>query len=85
MPDEEIAVYAKNNNAFLVTKDIEFGSIIMYPEYSHYGLIVLRLPYYFTGVQITGIFGEFIKTININDLVGKRTIVELGKHRSRIL
>ena len=37
-PDEEIAKYAKSNNAMLVTKDIELGSLILYPEDSHYGL-----------------------------------------------
>ena len=38
--DFEIANHARKKNAILITKDIEFGSIILYPENAHYGSIV---------------------------------------------
>ena len=81
--DKEIAKYAKEKNAVLISKDIEFGSLILYPENCHYGLIILRVPYYFTGEQITNVLKEFFDSYNIEDLAGKKIILELGRYRVR--
>src|SRR3989344_3441657 len=81
--DKEIAKYAKEKNAVLISKDIEFGSLILYPENCHYGLIILRVPYHFTGEQITNVLKEFFDSYNIEDLAGKKIILELGRYRVR--
>ena|SRR3989338_7519223 len=82
-PDFDIANYAREQKAILVTKDIEFGSVILYPVDMHYGLLVLRLPNYFTGKQITQVLSEFFKSIYIEELVGSKVILELGRYRKR--
>lgn len=49
--DAEIARYAKEHQAILITKDLEFGSHLIYPKESHCGLIIVRLPFHFSTRQ----------------------------------
>jgi len=82
-PDKKIAEFAKKQKAILITKDLEFGSTLIYKINSHYGLIITRFPNYFNAEQITSNVINFIKSININELVGSIVILELGKYRIR--
>ena len=81
--DEEIAQYAKKQKAILITKDIEFGSLILYPNGSHYGLIVLRFPCNFTTDFIFKHLKIFLTNVEEKNLIGKMVIVEIGKYRMR--
>lgn len=83
--DKEIAVYAKKERAILITKDLEFGNLIIYPKNSHYGLIVLRLPYNFNVAQILKSLNDFFLNFDQNDLPGKIIVLELGKYRIRTI
>ena len=82
-PDREIIEYASRHKAILVTKDIEFGNLLLYPMGSHSGVIVLRLPFYFTAEQINGVLSEFLSSVEAKKLVDAVTIVELGRYRMR--
>ncbi len=81
--DKEIAAYAKKHNAILVTKDIEFGSLLLYPKGSHYGLLILRLPHYFTSKQIMETLEKFLTEIKPTILVNSITVLEIGRYRIR--
>ncbi|MBI5002713.1 DUF5615 family PIN-like protein [Candidatus Woesearchaeota archaeon] len=81
--DGEIAQYAKKQKAILVTKDIEFGSLLLYPKGTHYGLIILRFPCYFTTPLILKHLKIFLINGEEKDLMGKMAIVEIGKYRVR--
>lgn len=81
--DKEIAAYAKKQKSILITKDIEFGSIILYPTGAHYGLIILRLPSYFTTPLLLKHLKVFLKNVRQEDFVGKMFIVEIAKYRVR--
>ena len=83
--DKNIVQYAKRNNFILITRDLEFGSLLIYPKESHFGLIITRLPYYSTAKQITEHVRQFLKSINPEELEGSITILELGKYRIRRL
>lgn len=83
--DNKIAEYAKKNNAILVTRDLEFGNPIIYSSEAHYGVIIIRYPYYFTASQITANFKQFLKSINPDELKSSITILELNKYRIRKL
>jgi|SRR3989338_10262719 len=83
--DKKIAEYAKKQKAILVTRDLEFGSIIIYPENSHYGLIILKLPNHFTANKIIEGLEKFLKEINIEELVNTITVLEVGRYRIRKL
>ena len=83
--DEQIALYAKQNNAILITKDLELGSPLIYPVGSHYGLIIIRTPLHFTAKQITEMLKEFIESIDCHDLINSIVTLELGRYRIRKL
>ena len=84
-PDEEIVLYAKENNAILVTKDLGLGNVLIYPKSSHYGLIIIRTPLHFTAPQITELLKNFIDSINLQELINSIVILELGRYRIRKL
>lgn len=83
--DKEIATFANKQKAILITKDLEFGNLTIYEKGAHYGLLIIRLPYYFSAKQITQNTFQFIKSINTADLINAITILELGKYRTRKL
>ncbi|HLC71303.1 MAG TPA: DUF5615 family PIN-like protein [Candidatus Nanoarchaeia archaeon] len=81
--DQQIALYAKSQKLILITKDVEFGSLLLYPSGSHYGLVVLRLPDNFKKEQIFTALTNFLAPGK--NLAGFITIVEIGKYRVRKL
>ena len=83
--DMIIASYAEKHHAILVTKDLEFGSFHMYPKGTHYGLLIIRLPYTFTSRKIAETIDWFLSKIKPTILIGAMTILELGKYRTRRL
>ncbi len=83
--DKEIASYAKKQKAILVTKDLEFGSLIAYPPGTHYGLIILRLSSRAGTVEISRALKEFLISIKTQNLSGHMYVLELGHYRVRKL
>ncbi|MBI5066304.1 DUF5615 family PIN-like protein [Candidatus Woesearchaeota archaeon] len=81
--DKEISEYAKKNKAILVTKDLEFGNILIYPEKSHHGLLILRLPNYYKTAQLVKILVNFLENIKPKILESAITILEVGRYRIR--
>ena len=82
-PDEEILNFAIKQKAILVTRDLEFGNPYLYPKDSHYGLVIVRVPFYFTAQQINKTLKEFLSSIKVEDLQNAITVVEPGKIRIR--
>lgn len=83
--DNKIAEHAKKQKAILVTKDLEFGSLLIYPKNSHYGLIILRLPNNFTAEKIYLVLEKFLRNIRVEDLINSITVLEIGRYRIRKL
>ncbi len=81
--DKEIMNYAIKNKCILITKDLEFGNVNMFPTENQHGLIILRLPFYFTASQITNSLKDFFISIKLEDLEKSITIVKLGRYRIR--
>lgn len=81
--DKEIIEYASRRKAVLITKDLEFANIIFYPINSHCGVILLRLPSYFTTRQINNVLEEFLSSVDIKELINSVTIVEAKRYRIR--
>ena len=82
-PDETIAQYAQKNKSILVTKDLDFGNLMVYPIGSHYGVLILRLPHYFTKEQSAKMVDDFLDKNPSDILVGAITIIEAGRFRMR--
>lgn len=83
--DKEIASCAKKQKAILVTKDLEFGSLIAYPPGTHYGLIILRLSPSAGTAEISRALKEFLTSIKPQNLPGYMYVLELGHYRVREL
>ncbi|MFQ6063824.1 MAG: DUF5615 family PIN-like protein [Methanosarcinales archaeon] len=80
---QERLVWQEQLKAIIVTKDLEFANVLLYPLNSHSGVIVLRLPFYFTAKQINKVLREFLTSLDVKELENAVTIVELGRYRMR--
>ncbi len=83
--DNEIMNYAINNNCILITKDLDFSDKRIFLLKFLRGLIILRLPFYFTSSQINNSLRSFFDSVDINELEHKITIVKLGRFRMKRL
>ena len=81
--DIEIMDYVIKHDSILVTKDLEFANITMFPIESHHGVVVVRLPPFFKASQFVNGLRNFLSSINIKDLNKSIAIVKLGKYRIR--
>ncbi len=83
--DKEIMDYAIDNNFIFITKDLEFGNRRIFPSKFLRGLIILRLPFYFTASQINYSLKNFFTSIDIKELENNLTIIKLGRFRIKKL
>ncbi len=81
--DEVILKFAKEKKAILATRDLEFGNPYLYPKGSHCGVLIIRVPFYFTARQINETLREAISKIEIGQLKNSVTVIEPGKIRIR--
>jgi len=81
--DDEIFEYANKNHCIIVTRDKGFAQTLM--ENKGLGLILIRLPYYFTVDKINKVFDALLKEIDAKELIGAITVVELGRYRIKKL
>jgi predicted nuclease of predicted toxin-antitoxin system len=72
--DDKVFNFPVKNKVILVTRDLEFGNPYLYPRNSHYGLIIVRVPFYFTAKQINKILKEFLSSIETKNL--ERAIID---------
>ncbi|MBI2542778.1 MAG: DUF5615 family PIN-like protein [Candidatus Aenigmarchaeota archaeon] len=83
--DKEIMNFAIKNKSILVTKDMGFANILMFPLESHYGIIVLRLPSYFKAHQFVNLLRDFLRSIDAKGLEKAIAIVKIGRYRIKRL
>ena len=81
--DKEIIDYALENNRIIITRDMDFGEILRYPN--HPGAIILRLPSEFTSQQLNKVLKDFLGSVEQKILKGAIIIVELSRYRRRSL
>lgn len=81
--DEEVFDYANKNECIIVTRDLGFAGDFMMKK--GFGLLLIRLPYYFAANKIKKVFNEFLKEIDVNELVNSITVLELGRYRIKKL
>ncbi len=79
--DTKIMEYAIRTKSILVTKDLEFGNARLFPK--HFGIVILRLPYFYKASQITNSLKDFFNLISIKDLENSITVIKLGRYRIR--
>ena len=81
--DEEIYDYAQKKDYIIVTRDLGFAETFL--KKKGLGLILMRLPYYFTVDKINRIFDEFLKEANVKEMANSIIVIELGRYRTKKL
>ncbi len=79
--DDEIFKYAQKNGYVVVTRDLRFAEIFLKNKVG--GLILTRLPYYFTVDKINKVFNDFLKEANVKEFADCIVVVELGRYRTK--
>ena len=79
--DDKIFEYANKNNYIIVTKDLGFAKMFM--KNKGIGLVLIRLPYYFTSVKINENVSKFLKAVDFGELMNSIIVVEVGRYRVR--
>lgn len=83
--DDQIVAYAFKTKCIIVTRDLDFGTLVVFSKMSTYGVITLRLPFSFNATQIKSKLSEFLDSVDLKKLRGSITTVELATYRIRKL
>ena len=81
--DQEIIDYALDKDRVVITRDLDFGEILRYPE--HPGAIILRLPFGSAVKDVNQALLDFLSSVKNEVLQHAIIIVELGRYRRRPL
>lgn len=82
-PDEEIFSFARDRQSILITRDLEFGNPHLYRVTNQMGLIIIRVPSFFTARDINRLLEWFLTDVVLDELAGAVTVIEPGRFRVR--
>lgn len=80
--DFEILKWAIKKQRILVTEDVDFGNILLYPLKLHHGIILLRFRHRLEG-EIHTILSNLLKKLKPKDFKQTLVIVDADKYRLR--
>ena len=83
--DRRVAEYARERDAVLVTKDLEFGSPVHYSPEDHIGVLVVRLSNSLGTEKINSRITDFIEDSGFESLKEQVTVLEQERFRKRPL
>ena len=81
--DQEIIDFALDTDRVVITRDLDYGEILRYPQ--HPGGIILRLPTGFVAKEVNEALLDFLSSAKDDVLRHAIIIVELGRYRRRLL
>lgn len=81
--DPDIFSYAQSEKRIIISRDLEFSNLLDYPLGTHGGIIVFRVPNFFTAIQINKVLSNFLAEVDMEQLEKALTIVESGRYRIR--
>lgn len=81
--DHAVISWAKKHNAVLVTRDLDFANILNFPPRAYPGIVVLKLPSFYTAREITRVLSQFLTKADLRSLPRSTVIVEEGRFRVR--
>jgi len=81
--DQEIMDFALETGRVVITRDLDYGEILRYPQ--HPGAIILRLPTGFVVKEVNEALMDFLSSAKNEILQNAIIIVELGRYRRRSL
>ncbi len=81
--DPELFIFAQQEQRIIISRDLGWANMNTYPPNTHWGLIVLRMPFTATATEIKETFDGFINIVNMSELTGAIVIVDKNKFRIR--
>jgi predicted nuclease of predicted toxin-antitoxin system len=81
-PDIDLLKYAIKTESVLLTQDLDFGNIILYPPKLHHGVIVLRYRHIFEK-EIHSVLSKMLEELKTVDFLKTLIIVDVEKYRIR--
>jgi len=82
--DQQVAVYAKQHDLTLITRDFDFSDIRNYPPGEYAGIIVLELPDDAVAATVVKVMESFLSQPQLlSHLTGRLAIVESWRVRFR--
>jgi predicted nuclease of predicted toxin-antitoxin system len=83
-PDETVATWAKKQGMCLLTRDTDFGNVLLYPPQEYAGIIVLQTPPDARRAIVLHMIESFLQNTEIlGQLPGHLAIVDLHSIRLR--
>ena len=80
--DEKVLKFAVDNKLILLTADLDFGNILLYPPAKHLGIIVIRYSPKVT-MQLLKVIDDFVGSYKNEDLEKSLIIIDKSKYRVR--
>jgi predicted nuclease of predicted toxin-antitoxin system len=77
-----ILAYSVNTGRVLLTRDMHFSNILLYPPYSHLGIIILRIPPAWIN-EVHSLLRGFLSITSQNEMLGTLAIIDRSKWRLR--
>jgi len=81
--DQTILEAAKQRSAVLITRDLDFSNIVLFPPQSHSGVLVLRLSPTAIAADIIQAILHTVQTIDVSELHGALAITDGQRIRIR--
>lgn len=81
VPDEQIADYAREQRLCLVSADIGFADVRVYPPSHYWGIVVLRVPTSAGKATLMQLIEEWLRSGQVEKARGNLTIIEPGRVR----
>ncbi|MEK7396361.1 MAG: DUF5615 family PIN-like protein [Candidatus Poribacteria bacterium] len=81
--DLEVYQFAQDNQAIIVTGDMDFSNILKFPVGSHWGIIIAHFPNEVSNDEINRQLLNRLIEFKEDDFIGNLVIIEPGKVRIR--
>lgn len=79
--DNDVILWAKQQKAALVTRDFDFANILNFPPKLYFGIIVLKIPYFYTALDIKRVLRNFLIKIDFASIPNSTIIAEEARFR----
>ena len=79
--DNDIILWAKKHKATLITRDFDFANILNFPPKNSAGIIVLKIPYFYTASDIKRVLRNFLIKIDFTSIPKSTIIAEETRFR----
>ena len=83
--DIEVIAYARKKESIVVTRNADFGTLVVFRHVPAYGIVMIKLPYTATASTINQVLRAFLAAVKMIDLEHVLVIVESGRYRIRQL